>query len=109
MILEFSQMEQFSIFCDSKTINVYYRQFGIKHFSHCKFLIGKIVDNKFHFHNLIGDSAQTYKNDISMEQKQALIELLRKKFHPKITPEIRRELLAGKPRDEVEGAEMDVD
>lgn len=44
-----------------------------------------------------------------MEQKQALIELLRKKFHPKITPEIRRELLAGKPRDEIEGAEMDVD
>lgn len=50
-------------------------------------------------------SVQVYKNDIASDQKQALLELLRKKSHPKLTPEIRRELIAAKPRDEVASTE----
>lgn len=42
---------------------------------------------------------QRYKNDISSEQKEALFALLRKQQHPKLTPEIRRELQAARPRD----------
>ncbi|KAL5276712.1 BYSL family protein [Megaselia abdita] len=42
---------------------------------------------------------QRYKNDISSEQKEALLNLLKKQQHPKLTPEIRRELLAGHCRD----------
>uniref|UniRef100_A0A1A9WAV6 Bystin n=1 Tax=Glossina brevipalpis TaxID=37001 RepID=A0A1A9WAV6_9MUSC len=42
---------------------------------------------------------QRYKSDISSEQKEALLGLLRKQKHSKITPEIRRELQAVKCRD----------
>ncbi|GAB0099771.1 Bystin [Sergentomyia squamirostris] len=42
---------------------------------------------------------QRYKNDISSEQKDVLLGLLKKQIHPKLTPEIRRELLAAKCRD----------
>lgn len=42
---------------------------------------------------------QRYKNDISTEQREALMPLLRKQWHPKITSEIRRELQAAKCRD----------
>lgn len=42
---------------------------------------------------------QRYKNDISSEQKEALMALLKKITHPKLTPEIRRELIAAKCRD----------
>lgn len=48
---------------------------------------------------------QRYRNDISSEQKDALFQLLRKQQHPKLTPEIRRELQAARPRD-VEMMEM---
>ena len=37
---------------------------------------------------------------MSSEQKAALMELLRAKPHPQITPEIRRELVNSKCRDE---------
>ncbi|CAB3237235.1 unnamed protein product [Arctia plantaginis] len=43
---------------------------------------------------------QRYKADISTEQRDALLELLRKQSHHTITPEIRRELHAAKCRDE---------
>lgn len=36
------------------------------------------------------------------EQKEALLEVMRYKSHPKITPEIRRELIASKARGEAE-------
>jgi essential nuclear protein 1 len=49
---------------------------------------------------------QRYKNDISSEQKDALMQLLRKKNNPKITPEIRRELQAAKTRDAEMGASL---
>lgn len=45
---------------------------------------------------------QRYKEDISSEQKEALMELLRAHTHEQITPEIRRELVHSKCRD-VEG------
>ncbi|XP_063972862.1 bystin [Diachasmimorpha longicaudata] len=47
---------------------------------------------------------QRYKGDISSEQKEALLELLKKQHHHTITAEIRRELMHAKCRD-VEGIE----
>lgn len=43
---------------------------------------------------------QRYKSHISSEQKEALLELLKLQVHDKITPEIRRELMHAKCRDE---------
>lgn len=43
--------------------------------------------------------AQRYKNDITDDQRDFLIETVRQRFHHAIGPEIRRELLAGKPRE----------
>ncbi|KAG7664039.1 ENP1 [[Candida] subhashii] len=42
--------------------------------------------------------AQRYKNDITNDQRDFLLETVRQRFHHAIGPEIRRELLAGKPR-----------
>ncbi|KAM7348162.1 bystin [Cochliomyia hominivorax] len=58
------------------------------------------------WHQSLLTFVQRYKNDISSEQREALIALLRKQSHPKITPEIRRELLAATCRD-VEMMECD--
>lgn len=52
------------------------------------------------WHQSLLTFVQRYKNDISSEQKEALFSLLRKKQHMKLTPEIRRELMAAKCRDE---------
>ncbi|KFW05831.1 Bystin, partial [Fulmarus glacialis] len=46
--------------------------------------------------------AQRYKEDLSSEQKEALLELLKFHSHPQISPEIGRELVNSKTRD-VEG------
>ncbi|XP_052866487.1 bystin [Anopheles cruzii] len=51
------------------------------------------------WHKALLTFAQRYKNDISSEQRDALLHLLKKKSHYKITPEIRRELMAGQCRD----------
>uniref|UniRef100_A0A8C9FMY9 Bystin like n=1 Tax=Pavo cristatus TaxID=9049 RepID=A0A8C9FMY9_PAVCR len=48
--------------------------------------------------------AQRYKEDLSSEQKEALLELLKFHSHPQISAEIRRELANSKMRD-VEGQE----
>lgn len=56
------------------------------------------------WHNALLTFAQRYKNDISSEQRDALLQLLKKKSHAKITPEIRRELVAARCRD-VEGGD----
>ena len=45
---------------------------------------------------------QRYKEDMSSEQKDALLDLLRKHNHPGITPDIRRELAESKCRGEWE-------
>lgn len=58
------------------------------------------------WHQAFLSFVQRYKNDISSEQKEALFQLLRKKSHPKITPEIRRELQAGRPRDAEMGEQL---
>ena len=58
------------------------------------------------WHQALLTFVQRYKNDISSEQRDALLQLLRKKSHAKITPEIRRELQAAKPRDAEMGAAM---
>ncbi|KAK9448147.1 Bystin-domain-containing protein [Limtongia smithiae] len=43
--------------------------------------------------------AQRYKNDITAEQRDALLEVIRVRNHAKISPEIRRELKEGTARD----------
>ena len=42
--------------------------------------------------------AQRYKNDITDDQRDFLLETVRQHFHRGMGPEIRRELLAGRPR-----------
>lgn len=44
--------------------------------------------------------ARQYKNDITDEQRDLLLETVRQTGHRDIGPEIRRELLAGKPRED---------
>ncbi|XP_041974699.1 bystin [Aricia agestis] len=51
------------------------------------------------WHQALLTFVQRYKADISSEQRDALLELLRKQSHPTITLEIRRELQAAKCRD----------
>lgn len=51
--------------------------------------------------------AQRYKNDITDDQREALLAVIRLKPHPKISPEINRELRAGHPR--VEEVEMQLE
>ncbi|CAH2267208.1 bystin [Pararge aegeria] len=51
------------------------------------------------WHQALLTFVQRYKADISTEQRDALLELLRKQSHPTITSEIRRELQAAKCRD----------
>ena len=41
-----------------------------------------------------------YKQDLTVEQKDALLETLRVKIHPQITPEIRREIVSSVARGE---------
>ena len=48
-----------------------------------------------------------YKQDVSSEQKQALLDVLRQHKHPNITPEIRRELVSSRSRDSEGGAGLD--
>uniref|UniRef100_A0A1L8E3L3 Putative cell adhesion complex protein bystin n=1 Tax=Nyssomyia neivai TaxID=330878 RepID=A0A1L8E3L3_9DIPT len=61
------------------------------------------------WHQSLLTFVQRYKNDISSEQKDVLMGLLRKQSHPKLTPEIRRELLAAKCRDVEVANEQDMD
>ena len=48
--------------------------------------------------------AQRYKNDITEDQRDFLLETVRQRGHKDIGPEIRRELLAGKSREFVDPA-----
>jgi essential nuclear protein 1 len=43
--------------------------------------------------------SQRYKNDITDDQRDFLMEVIRQRGHKEIGPEIRRELLAGKPKE----------
>ncbi|XP_073700750.1 bystin [Garra rufa] len=51
------------------------------------------------WHQSLLTLVQRYKADLSSEQKEALLELLRCQTHPLISAEIRRELHSAKPRD----------
>lgn len=50
------------------------------------------------WHKAFLSFAQRYKNDITDDQRDFLLETVRQRFHHAIGPEIRRELLAGQPR-----------
>lgn len=50
------------------------------------------------FHQCLLVFAQRYRNDITEDQREALLDLLLAHGHEKIAPEIRRELLAGRGR-----------
>jgi essential nuclear protein 1 len=50
------------------------------------------------WHQCLLSFAQRYKNDIAEEQREALLDLLLVRNHDEISPEIRRELLAGRAR-----------
>ncbi|KAI8816272.1 Bystin-domain-containing protein [Fimicolochytrium jonesii] len=55
--------------------------------------------------------SQRYKEDMTPEQKDALLDLVRHKVHPQITPEIRRELQNSSSRDELmepDAMELDI-
>ena len=51
------------------------------------------------WHQSLLTFVQRYKEDISSEQKEAFMELLRAQSHPAITPDVRRELMQSKCRD----------
>ena len=51
------------------------------------------------WHQSLLTFVQRYKEDISVEQKEVLLELIRVKAHHEISPEIRREIVNSKCRD----------
>lgn len=51
------------------------------------------------WHQSLLTLAQRYKEDLSSEQKGALLELLKVHTHPSISAEVRRELVNSKCRD----------
>ncbi|KPP58159.1 bystin-like, partial [Scleropages formosus] len=55
------------------------------------------------WHQSLLTLAQRYKADLASEQKSALVELLRYQAHPRISAEIRRELVHAQSRDEEVG------
>lgn len=61
------------------------------------------------WHQSLLTFTQHYKNDITTEQRDALMNLLKKQVHPKLTPEIRRELLAAHCKDVEQTAPAGVD
>jgi essential nuclear protein 1 len=50
------------------------------------------------FHQCMLAFAERYKNDITEDQREALLDLLLSHGHDQIAPEIRRQLLAGRGR-----------
>ncbi|XP_029181387.2 bystin-like isoform X2 [Acropora millepora] len=59
------------------------------------------------WHQSLLTFVQRYKEDISSEQKDAVMELCRVHVHSKITEEVRRELVHSKSREEEGGQAMD--
>ncbi|KAK3058962.1 snoRNA-binding rRNA-processing protein [Extremus antarcticus] len=54
------------------------------------------------WHQCLLAFAQRYKNEIEEEQRDALLDLLKGRGHKDIGPEVRRELVEGKPRGTAE-------
>lgn len=61
------------------------------------------------WHQCLLTFVQRYKEDLTIEEKQALKELMRKHQHPGVTPEIRRELFSSRSRGEAKPDGMDVE
>ena len=61
------------------------------------------------WHQAILRFVEIYKEDIASEQKDALLELCRKHFHPKISPLVRRELVNSKSRDKEDAVPENAD
>lgn len=64
------------------------------------------------WHQCLLTFVQRYKQDLTIEEKDAMRDLMRKQNHPNVTPEIRRELFASRSRGEEappEGEGMDVE
>lgn len=59
------------------------------------------------WHQCLLAFAQRYKNEIEEEQRDALLDLVRGRGHKDIGPEVRRELLEGRPRGEAAEAKGD--
>ncbi|KAK5681789.1 snoRNA-binding rRNA-processing protein [Elasticomyces elasticus] len=61
---------------------------------------GSAVDHKFPvlWHQCLLAFAQRYKNEITEDQREALLDLLLVRGHKQIGPEVRRELLEGRGR-----------
>ncbi|KAF8252902.1 Bystin-domain-containing protein [Wilcoxina mikolae CBS 423.85] len=53
--------------------------------------------------------AERYRNDITEDQRDALLDLILVKGHPLVGPEIRRQLIAGRERGQQETQAMDDD
>eukprot|EP01135_Chromosphaera_perkinsii_P003282 Nk52_evm57s239 gene=Nk52_evmTU57s239 len=51
------------------------------------------------WHQCLLAFVQRYKEDITTEQKHAMLDLIKVHFHEKISPEIRREIVSSKSRD----------
>ena len=62
----------------------------------CLFSLGCCTD----FADYLFNSQNRYKQDLTAEQKEALLEVLRAKTHFQITPEIRREIVHSVARGE---------
>merc|ERR1719510_2406168 len=56
------------------------------------------------WHQALLTFCQRYKQDVSLEQKEALLDICKIHNHPKITPEVRRELTHSRARDEEVGS-----
>lgn len=64
------------------------------------------------WHQCLLSFAQRYRNDITEDQRESLLDLINVKGHSQIGPEVRRELLAGRGRGvviEAEGPTVDGD
>jgi len=62
------------------------------------------------WHQCLLTFIQRYKEDLTIEEKEALKNLMRKHQHPGVTPEIRRELFSSRSRGEPKtAAGMDMD
>lgn len=55
-------------------------------------------DLPLHWHKSFLCFAERYRNDITEDQRDVLLDLLQIKGHPMVGPEIRRQLIAGRGR-----------
>ena len=76
--------------------------------NHFLSFLGEHRDLPVLWHQALLVFVQRYKQDITTDQKNAFKTLLKRHNHPKITPEIRRELFQSVSRDQKDSAMMDL-